>query len=197
MTGSGTSGIQVLDCAKIRGGVGSVLAQLPEVAGVYAWFRGIRLPEESAGAEAFASCLLAYCDAPHAPPASARLPPLLKVTVESHHQFSHGKRALLLSLCSQRHFRDYVRELLRAAPLLMQAPLYVGKATDLRVRVEDHLLGRSGLKERVSAAGIDLRACILSYIPVADDALTSADVTSVVEELLSHLFVPPFTLRYG
>lgn len=111
-----------------------------------------------------------------------------------------GKASALATLCESVEFRQYIVSLLSKNPLVFQSPLYIGKTDDLRSRTHQHLSGESGLKERLADAQVDLRRCVLVWTPMPQVPGLSSDETSVnlvVEELLSKLFVPPFTLRYG
>lgn len=195
------NGIQTLDCDLIRGGINPILARLPETGGVYAWFKKILPPSpESSTAQQFAEFIIAETSLPHMLARTAQLPPLYSVTVRSSRRFSDAKRSHLLELCEQISFRRFVAELVLSGSVLFQNPLYIGKADSIVQRVGEHLRGQSGLRERLDKASINIFRCILVYVEVPAELVTGSPGTSanlIVEEMLSKLFCPPFTERYG
>lgn len=105
--------------------------------------------------------------------------------------------------------------------LLFQQPLYIGKATDLYLRIRNHLGEGSILRERLRIAGHNIDRCRLLIVRTSDDSSSFAtetidedecgseffeesdsefsevDLENLLEDILSRLFLPSFTLRYG
>jgi hypothetical protein len=131
------------------------------------------------------------------PQLRAQLGPIHEVKLKSSRRLSDSTSTQLRDLCESHEFRLYIYTLL-SQPYFLNPPLYIGKADDLRQRAKDHLDGSSGLLARLRGADIDIRRCYLVWTPTPDlSALTRHGVSRVVEDLVSQLFTPPFTLRYG
>lgn len=193
--------LQTIDCDLIRGGVAPILAKLPDSAGVYAWYKKLLPPDpDKSDAKSFANFILKETSLPHMLARSARLPPLYKVTVRSSRNFSEGKKDALIALCANPDFRRFVADLMMAGSVTFQNPLYIGKADSLSQRIGDHLKGHSDLKSRLEAASVNIFRCVLVYveIPPLLISVTEGSTTNlVIEEILSKIFCPPFTERYG
>ncbi len=175
------------------GGAATACERIPTVPAVYAWFRGLRLDHSTP--EAFVTSV---CDAIATRAASnhtARLGPLHKVALESASELSEAKRDRLFELSSSEDFRLYLNSLLDAAALL-QAPLYVGKARDLRTRTRQHLDPSSDLSTRLQDANIVLRECTLAYIAL-DHVPDDDRYLTLIEEILTRICRPGFVLRPG
>jgi hypothetical protein len=189
--------MHLLDIGATRGTTEDVVARIPAVPGVYAWFKRIelRLPDASP-AEFFEALRVASCS-PHMPKLSAQIGPVHAVRLNSSRKLGESTSAQLRKLCESREFRAYIYGLL-SQPHFLNSPLYIGKADDLRQRAKSHLDGSSGLLERLSEAQIDIRRCYLGWTPTPDmEELANFGVSRVVEDLVSQIFTPPFTLRYG
>jgi hypothetical protein len=190
-------GVQVVECAKINGGTRPILEKVPDTAGVYAWFKSFSPPDpHTATPDEFFQYLIKETSLPHFIPRSAPIRPVYRVKLSSHRQYSEAKSALLRSLCNEAGFRKFIADLLRERGLIFQQPLYIGKADPLRGRVEAHLTGRTPLLRRLDTVGINLLCCTLVYVEVPT-FVTDLDTSLQIEELLSKLFCPPFTVRYG
>src|SRR5262245_9781381 len=102
-------GIILLNLTKIRGGRSSIIDRIPNVPGVYAWFRSFNLPSASnSTAEAFAQYLIEQAQAKHCLDRRGSLPPLYEIVLRSRKQVSAGKQASLLRLCESQQFRENI-----------------------------------------------------------------------------------------
>jgi hypothetical protein len=94
----------------------------------------------------------------------------------------------------------------------LQAPLYVGKASNLRRRIGEHVTGASSLLERLRTAEIGIETCLLRYKYVQPEELSAiydaaengkagdqvmSEVTLLIEELLTRLSPSAFVRRPG
>jgi hypothetical protein len=190
-----------IDFDTVRGGPEALLRLVPRIPAVYAWFNKFYPPDpDSSTGEDFAAYLEAEIRRPHMMPRETRLPPVYSLLLTSDRALSEGKREDLASLCRARSFRRQVAALLREHASIFAQPLYVGRATVLRDRVGQHLSPDSDLRTRLQAARIDIARCRLVYVDLSDvgEEFDDSDaVPDVIEELLSKLFCPPFTARYG
>jgi hypothetical protein len=186
---------EVIDCGLIRGGSESILAKVPDVAGVYAWYRRIVPPDpENASGRQYAEFIAAEIRQPHMLSRSASLASVFKMQLSSRRRLSSAKLEPLEHLCENLSFRRLLYELLTSESLLFQQPLYIGKANSLRQRISDHLMGRSPLRQRLARAGVNIEQSVLSYIEVNE---LPQDTNLMLEEILSRLFYPPFVERMG
>ena len=98
--------------------------------------------------------------------------------------------------------------------LLFQKPLSIGKTCNLRTRVSNHLRVDSVLRKRLKDAEHDLEQCRLLLIGCSENISCSALEVSededennsefsqleseiLIEDILSRLFLPSFTIKYG
>ena len=83
----------------------------------------------------------------------------------------------------------------------MQAPLYIGKASDrLAERVWEHVNRDTDLWNRLEKAGLSLQDCLLVYVPISNSNDIDADLTplvQVVEDIITKLSRPGFVRRSG
>lgn len=212
----------LIDLRRLRGGSASVLSRIPkDTPGIYAWYRTISLPNpDSASEDSFSNAIVNVAMAPHCAERKARLPPAHQVVLRPFQVVSARKQSALKSYCKSRKFRNMFAQLMDLS-FLFQQPVYVGKAADLATRIAQHLAPRSPLRARLADAKIDIdtsRLLILTLDPelyeelpalsvadvadTEDEAATAGDgdmlpVELVMEEFLSRLFLPSFTLRYG
>jgi len=199
----------ILNLRKIRGVDDWLPSIEPSRAGIYAWFRSY---EYNVGDnQAFKSQLISDLTAPKYASRSGFIEPLHRVSLESNPNFN--KREQIEEAIKEQAFRDGLSQALGFS-ILLQAPLYVGKAKQLKKRLKSHAIGRSDLKRRFSEAGISIETCSLLFIYTdpkrealeADhDTSDTEDEISIeddanaklFEEIFSRLFSPLFTLRYG
>jgi hypothetical protein len=178
-----------------------LLRRIPHVPGVYAWHRSYHQIITSLSSEDCLSQIRTEINKDHCLPRSAKLGPLYQVRLKSKRHL--GKQTAIEEALRHSTFRESVNSALQAA-MLFQAPLYIGKASlSLRTRTEQHLDGTSGLKERLNNAGVDIRRCSLIIIESAQssapphETATHGDTELLFEEILSKLFLPTFTEKYG
>jgi hypothetical protein len=205
----------LLNLPLIRGRSG-IVSRIPKCPGVYSWYRGFSCPSPATSSAAqFAGYLIQQVTAPHCLDRRANMPPVYEVVLRSNTRLSELKQGALAGLCESRRFREDIAAVLRSA-FLFQQPLYVGKAEDLSTRIEEHLHPSSVLQERLGEVGIQLQHCWLLCVLLADEGLGGRSPSTlvdpslssdgaedsiapelVVEDLLSRLFHPLFTQRYG
>lgn len=210
--------VVLYDLAQIRG-TSALLRRIPEnIGGVYAWYRRFELePNARHDPEAFVKSLLDEICKAHCAPRETRLPPSHRIMLQSETSFSKGDA--LKELAADPSFRQLLFMLLENS-LLFQQPLYIGKATNLHSRIQSHLREGGILRERLTAAGHNINRCKLLLIhtsyTISNLAPEDADEKEefdnqgsedcefsefaserLVEDILSRLFIPSFTLRYG
>lgn len=209
--------VLLYDLAQMRGN-SAVLSRIPEnVGGVYAWYRRFELkPTAKHDPEVFAASILDELSKDHCAPREARLPPSHRIRLQSETVFT--KEGVLREFATDSSFRQLILMLLENS-LIFQQPLYIGKATNLHSRIRNHLSEGSLLRERLEIAGHNINRCRLLLIHTSyssssfaldssdDDEFDNqfsedcefSDLASerLVEDILSRLFLPTFTLRYG
>ncbi|MCY2991745.1 MAG: hypothetical protein NTY19_28305 [Planctomycetota bacterium] len=209
-------GIIVFNLSKMRGRE-TVCSRVPDLPGVYAWFQNYQPPApETSSPDAFARYLYEQATRVHCLPRTGRIAPLYEVELRSRKEMTPGKVDSLAKLCESVDFRRSVATLLRSA-MFFQQPLYVGKASHLPARIHQHLSASGELRRRLAGVGIDIDATWLVCMPIEGmDCLTdipepTIDESSgsseaeepafsteiVLEDLISKLFHPLFTGRYG
>jgi hypothetical protein len=206
------------DLAQMRGNV-SVLSRIPNnIGGVYAWYRRFEIDTNAMNdPDLFVNYILKELYKDHSASRETRLPPIHKIKLQPDNSFS--KELLLKELATDSSFRELLFMLLSNS-LIFQQPLYIGKTNNLYSRIRSHLSEGSILRERLAAAGHKINRCRLliihtSYInssTVSDDINEDNNLDNqldeeceypetasdkLVEDLLSRLFLPAFTLRYG
>jgi len=186
--------IRYLSMLQPIGGAGAACERLPTAPGVYAWFRNLRIQGNST--TEFVDSLVNAIEAPAAPQHQARVGLLHHVTLDARSELSLTKRERLEPLARDSRFREHMVRLLDAAAVL-QAPLYVGKARNLRVRVQQHLIPTSDLSRRLREAGVDIRTCNLAYAVLDDDYLEDDQTLTLIEEIITRICRPGFVLRPG
>lgn len=175
------------------GGVAAACERLPPLPAVYAWFRSLRLLHSTE--DEFMRSVCDVIEARAASEHSARLG-LHRVHLDSRSELSSTKKARLAHLARDPTFRLLIANLLQTASL-MQSPLYVGKARDLRARVRQHLHPMSDLSQRLQPNGVELRDCILAY-SIVDASTYDDDATlTLIEEIMTRICRPGFVLRPG
>jgi hypothetical protein len=209
----------VLNLQMIRGGSGEILGRVPRCPGVYSWYRNFSCPPpDLTSPEVFSGYLIQQALAKHCLDRRASMPPLYEVVLRSNKRISDAKKQAITKLCESSQFRQDMSAILGSA-FLFQQPLYVGKAENLSMRIGEHLQTGSVLQERLQESGVQIRNCWLlcvlfpeSYVtPSVEPPPASAAILDgsdgdesisltpelVVEDLLSRLFHPLFTQRYG
>jgi hypothetical protein len=211
--------VVLYDLTQIRG-TNALLRRIPRhTGGVYAWYRRFEFePTANSDPEVFTTSIINELRKAHCTPREARLPPSHRIMLQSDTSFSKGDE--LKELAVDPSFRQLLLMLLENS-LLFQQPLYIGKATDLHSRIQTHLREGGILRERFAAAGHNIHRSRLLLIHILsntsnlgldniddeeeiDNQIDTEDIEfseslseRLIEDILSRLFVPPFTLRYG
>ena len=212
--------IAVVRGACIGGGVEAFVARVPDRPGVYVWHQDHTHLAKTDQPRELVRNLAQSISAPHCLPRRASLGPAFAVSLESSRALR--KSGELEEALKGRAFKQSLQEILGLS-MFLQAPLYVGKASQsLRVRVRQHLDGSSGLRARLEEAEIVLRKCTVLFVesptsalppeskPGSDDALPHQGdhpgddcpppqprEELLLEELISKLFLPTFSQRYA
>jgi hypothetical protein len=187
----------------LRGFTGSDHAFLsripPSTSGIYAWYQPFEFRDDPEG---FYQDLLASLQRKKFADRTNTLGPAWKVTLSSESGISSTKKRRLDDTISSALFRSYLQASLSLS-VYFQSPLYIGRAQDLRSRIEQHIANGSPLRTRLEAIQIDIRKCSLLFVPlISDTALDQAEMINddwdeLYEEIFSRLFEPRFTMRYG
>ncbi len=184
---------------------------LKESPAVYAWYRSLDLASSTTSASRFLAAIEILLSAKLSDRFSGRLGYLYEVSVqEAGGGLGERNRDLLERISRDPTGRLHLASILQTATYL-QAPLYVGKALNLRQRIGEHVTGVSGLLGRLSEAALPMESCVLRYryIDGEDEAaLASAaesgpgesaanEVALLIEELLTRLSPSAFVRRPG
>jgi len=209
--------VVLYDLAQIRGN-SAVLSRIPDnIGGVYAWYRRFEIDTNAINdPEVFVDYILGELCKDHSAPRETKLPPAHRIKLEPETSFS--KELLLKELATDSSFRQLLFMLLNNS-LIFQQPLYIGKATNLYSRIRSHIREGSILRDRLADAGHKINKCRLLIIHTSYNTSTMSDSVDeddeldnqieedyecsklasdkLVEDILSRLFLPSFTLRYG
>ena len=201
------------DLSRIRG-VSAILSRIPDnTSGVYAWYRNFKIDSNSNSPETFASLVLQELYKPHCVTRETRLPPSHKLIVKLETVFSARKQKALHYHAANPYFRELIISLLHNC-ILFQQPMYIGKALNLRSRISNHLAIESRLRARFADAEHDIEQCRLLVLcsPQEITGITYEDIEAeddlesefsylepeaLIEDILSRLFLPSFTINYG
>ena len=200
--------------SKIRG-IPGILRRIPDnMSGVYAWYRNFKIdPSAINNSGVFVSSLLEELHKPHCVTRETRFPPSYKLIVKPETILSQRKKEALEYYADNPNFRNLLITLLNNC-LLFQQPLYIGKASNLRTRISNHLGVESILRKRLKDAEHELEECRLLLIGCSENISCSALEVSepedennsefsqleseiLLEDILSRLFLPSFTIKYG
>jgi hypothetical protein len=195
------------DLSRIHG-FSSILSRVPKNSGgVYAWYRHYEIPTNaSTDPESFKSFILEELSKDHSAVRTGKIPPSHSVVLKPEMSFS--KSTILESNATDLSFRQFILTLLENS-MLFQQPFYIGKSYNLHSRIQSHLREGSILRERLKSAGHSIEKSRLllvcnpnsnSFTETEEDSENEFSETStdlLVEEILSRLFLPSFTLRYG
>ena len=204
------------DLSKIRG-VSAILNRIPDnMSGVYAWYRNFNVdPAAYNNPEIFISIVLQELQKPHCVTRETRLPPSYKLTIKSDTEriLSNKKQEALEYYAGDPQFRKQLINLLNNC-LLFQQPLYIGKASNLRNRISNHLSVDSKLKRRLEDAEHNLEQCRLLILECSESIygrtfnnvilkdkneseFSQLEPEALIEDILSKLFLPSFSINYG
>lgn len=200
-------GTVLFDLTAFPAGPSAVLDRISDdQAGIYAWFRSFHLDDDP---EEFANQLVAAIRTPKFQSRTGDLAPYYEVSLKSKSNISGTKEESLKIAMKDDAFYCAMKFSLQWS-ILFQAPLYVGKSGNLRVRIEQHLKKESPLRTRLSEAGIDIEKTYLLIVPTPmpvgkesvsllldgeDDSTPAYEL--LFEEVFSRLFNPAFTIRLG
>ncbi len=190
----------VLDLSRLSGGKKTVLRFIDSEPGVYAWFQNFCSPHlrpKATGQEFYDALTQRIC-AKHCADVRGRLAPLFKVTLSSLKRLSKPKRNSLREWCDHEDFRSEMSQLLNAS-LLFSQPLYVGCSKNLRTRIGNHFDGvNSELRDDLKQINIDIGQCWLAILRLPNKKeVARPKEEQLVEDVISKLFHPLFTKRYG
>ncbi len=175
---------------------------LREKPAVYAWYRSFNNLIDCDTAENFLLAIDSYFDAKVSDKFNGKLGYLYDITIqESGGSLSEKRYNLLKKIAQKPNKREILSKILKDAELL-QSPLYVGKAINLRKRIGDHISGYSELLNRFENAGINFRQCVLryKYIDISDLEMLNDDAEEavyLVEEILTRLSPAAFVRKPG
>ncbi|MGD2180175.1 GIY-YIG nuclease family protein [Lusitaniella coriacea] len=201
------------DLVQIRG-TDAILSRIPDnLCGIYAWYRRFELSAMARNdPEVFVTAILEEIYKPHCATRETHLPPSMRLIMQAETIFS--KQQSLQELAQNSSFRELVCMLLENS-LAFQQPLYIGKANNLKQRITNHLAQGSILRERLEIAKHDIDKCKLLIIGTAsidldndssqeleiDDELNAEspnfEAERLIEDILSRLFLPSFSIQYG
>lgn len=207
--------VVLCDLARLQG-TDALLARIEEgVGGIYAWYRRFKFNDAVLNEpEKFIAYILDEIHKKHSMERDARLAPAHRVQLSANTVFSKEEE---LKVCAADPlFRQLLLTLLENS-LIFQQPLYIGKATNIHARISDHLKGASVLRRRLNDAGHDIDNCRLlllymrgepSSLEIESDSVELDDDDSeiegaqsttevLIEDIVSRLFLPTFTARYG
>ena len=177
---------------------------LPNVTAVYAWFRDLTLSEEIlASEEKFINTILQWLEDPlplaENHEADISLFYKLGLTVKSENLLEERENSLR-QYATNEYIRKEIGRALEAATFL-QAPLYVGKASNrLADRVWEHINRQSDLWDRLEQVGLSLQDCLLVYVPISnfDDVVPDLiPLERLVEDIVTKLSRPGFVRQSG
>ena len=202
------------DLSKIRS-TSAILSRIPDsMSGVYAWYRNYKIDASAIdNPEVFFTNILQELYKPHCITRETRLPPSHRLIIKPETILSQRKQEALKQYADNFFFREFLITLLNNC-LLFQQPLYIGKSSNLRNRIKNHLSIESILRERLKEAEHDIEQCRLLILNCSDNTgcLTSKSIEpeednegefsqlepeELIEDILSRLFLPSFTINYG
>lgn len=203
------------DLSKIRG-VSAILNRIPDnMPGVYALYRSFHVDTAAHNnPDIFISNILQELYKPHCITRETRLPPSHRLIIKPETVLSHRKQEALSYYANDSDFRELLLTLLNNC-LLFQQPLYIGKAANLRTRISSHLGVESVLRKRLKDAEHDLEQCRLlilcspeshNHYPLIqslemeeenESEFSHLEPEALIEDILSRLFLPSFTINYG
>ena len=202
------------DLSKIRG-IPAILNRIPDnMPGVYAWYRNFNIDSTANNnPETFVSNILHELYKSHCVTRETRLPPSHRLIVKPETILSQRKQEALKYYADNSDFRELLITLLNNC-LLFQQPLYIGKASNLKTRISNHLGVESMLRKRLENAEHDLEECRLLLLFCSEDTnystlesitieedgdceVSHIEPETLIEDILSRLFLPSFTIKYG
>jgi len=203
------AGAVLFNLTAFGSGCHAVLDRIAEgQSGIYAWFRAFQFRDAP---DDFADDLVSAICAPKFQSRKGDLAPYYEISLRSKSYIPSGKESSLRKALKDEVFLSSMKFALEWG-MLFQAPLYVGKSADLKVRVAQHLKSGSDLRLRLAEASIDIERTYLLLVPTPaqngnitennngdEDQVDGAtpDYELLFEEVFSRLFNPAFTIRLG
>lgn len=190
----------------------ATLSRIPDAPGIYAWHNSYTHALRHKTPQDNLLELSRLVERPHCIERRARVGPAHEVSLTPKRTLN--KCDQLIEALADPQFVDTLKTALDFS-VFFQAPLYIGKAsTSLRNRIEQHLRKKTPLAERLALAGIDLAECSVLYIqsqvqegpPMqtpqshqceAETTASEPDDELLFEEVVSKLFLPTFSHRFG
>lgn len=187
----------VLHLSRFPGGALDAISRIPDgQSGIYFWYRAFNYPTSKEGfTETFKKDLFAS----KFPTRTGFIKPYFEVSIGSFSGLSRGKIKELEQALENDSFRAHIQKLLDLS-IMFQAPLYIGKSSNVRKRIETHLTKDSPLQERLLQCDLSIKDTALLVMPMQEDSeneLKTMDDELLYEEIFSRLFNPPFNLRIG
>jgi hypothetical protein len=213
------AGSMILNLSLFPAGPETSLNFIPDgLAGTYAWFQTYRYSDDP---EALYSQLVADIERPKFSERSGVISPYYEVGIRSFGKLSAGKRERLQEALKNSDFRQHLHHAIGNS-IFFQSPLYVGKASDLKIRIGQHLSPNSVLRARLDESGISIDTAMLMLCPIwngedpqpsiydesveppiSDDDETGDDLPigeryeDLLEEIFSRIFCPQFSIKLG
>lgn len=183
----------------------SCLRALPNITAVYAWFRDLTLSNEVLDSEEkFVDTIMQWLEDPlplsENQEVDISIFYKLGITINSE-DFPEKREHSLRQYAAKENIRKEIGDVLEAATFL-QAPLYIGKASNrLAERVWEHVSRRNGkLWDRLEQAGLSLQDCLLVYVPISNFDDVDSNLTpleQLVEDIITRLSRPGFVRHSG
>jgi len=215
-------GAMILNLPLFPAGCQTAMGYIPSsTQGIYAWFRSFHYPNDP---DLMFQKLVEDIERPKFSERIGVINPYYEIGVRSFGKVSDGKRGRLKEALNNFSFRQELKHAIGNS-ILFQSPLYVGKSSNLRSRVEQHLALGSPLRTRLEAVGIELDNSLLMICPLGgndweandSDLDEQTDVSDILEEssldgdqnalveryedlfeeIISRLFSPQFSERIG
>jgi hypothetical protein len=183
-----TSGIEVMDGRDLL----TDLTSIPTKAGVYSWYR--RLSVDELTTVAFNTSIESRMHANTVLPTFVGSSgPYAVVLQPDKTALTPAKMAIANAVGTTLEQRSRFAHALLIASVF-QAPMYVGKADDLRVRIKNHRDGITGFAKRIAPHNLMPNELVVAF--VAFDNLPPK-TNELLEYVLTILATPPFVKRRG
>lgn len=178
--------VRTVDVADIRKGT----VVVPAVPGVYSWYRRVTL--DYTNPESFVQSIAKALEKSGLPIHEGKVGPYHATLSPKGRSFPEAKRQVAErvapDLDSRRRFASLMAEL---SPLL--TPLYIGMATDLRVRINNHIEG-SDFVDWLEESGGSLNELVVTYAAMYGFPPRTEEL---MEYILSVVSAPPYVRRRG
>ncbi|WP_419910669.1 hypothetical protein [Candidatus Poriferisodalis sp.] len=159
-------------------------AMLPTSPGLYVWTLDLRRPLGGSRREN-GELLDGINDALH-PPVPRRFDGKVRpyTALSLHDDPPPLRKATVSHIEEMSSMDDEIAEWALLCPTILQRPLYVGKAKNLRNRLRDHLMGRTKLISHLDGVGLTLNDCAIMVAQVQPAPTVPTDDTVVPDESL-------------